>query len=95
MFLFLNKIAPDIQTQGWSNKIVYLAFWCWVLIVIFPLSLTLYRWIEKPGMRAGELCIRLLTGANKKPAAATTEPKGPEGIKVQEPVGTAPTGSAL
>jgi peptidoglycan/LPS O-acetylase OafA/YrhL len=34
------------------------ALLAWVFFVIFPLSLTLYRWIEMPGMRLGEMLIQ-------------------------------------
>jgi len=58
--LFVNVINYTIQRQGWSPLVQYGAFWCWTLVVIFPVSATLYRWIEKPSIRLGEWLIRKL-----------------------------------
>jgi peptidoglycan/LPS O-acetylase OafA/YrhL len=58
IFLFLNDILHNIQQQGWKNIVEFGAFWCWALVVIIPISAMLYRWIEQPGVRLGELLIR-------------------------------------
>jgi peptidoglycan/LPS O-acetylase OafA/YrhL len=60
IFLFLNDIVHNIQQQGWNHAVQYAAFWCWTLVVIFPISAMLYRWVEQPGIRLGERLIRKL-----------------------------------
>jgi peptidoglycan/LPS O-acetylase OafA/YrhL len=55
--LFAYVINYNIQRQGWSPLVQYGAFWCWTLVVIFPVSAAIYRWIEKPGIRLGERLI--------------------------------------
>jgi peptidoglycan/LPS O-acetylase OafA/YrhL len=60
--LFAYVINYNIQRQGWSPLVQYGAFWCWTLVVIFPVSATIYRWIEQPGIRLGEWLIRKLNG---------------------------------
>jgi len=62
IFLFANVINYNIRRQGWGLLVQYGAFWCWVLIVVLPVSTMLYHWIEKPGMRLGELIICKLEG---------------------------------
>ena len=61
-FLVLFAIVPLIHMQrlGWSPLVQYVAFWCWTLFVIIPISAMLYRWVEQPGMRLGERLIRKL-----------------------------------
>ncbi len=58
--LFAFSILSNIQRQGWDPLIQYGAFWCWILLVILPVSAMLYRWIEQPGIRLGERLIRKL-----------------------------------
>ena len=58
--LFVSSINYNIWRQGWSPLMQYGAFWCWILVVIFPVSATLYHWIEKSGIRLGEWLIRKL-----------------------------------
>jgi peptidoglycan/LPS O-acetylase OafA/YrhL len=60
IFLFLNVILHNIQEQGWNHIVAFAAFWCWTIVVVFSLSAMLYRWIEQPGVRLGELLIRKL-----------------------------------
>ena len=60
VFLFLNVILHNVQEQGWNHIVAFAAFWCWTIVVVFSLSATLYRWIEQPGVRLGELLIRKL-----------------------------------
>lgn len=60
IFLFLNDIVHNLQQQSWNHAVQYAAFWCWTLAVIFPISATLYRWVEQPGIRLGERLIRKL-----------------------------------
>ncbi len=60
LFLFLKDMLHNIHQQGWKNIVEFGAFWCWALVVIIPISAMLYRWIEQPGVRLGELLIRKL-----------------------------------
>ena len=61
-FLILFAAVPlaNLRRQGWSPLVQYGAFWCWALVVILPISVMLYRWIELPGIRLGERLIRKL-----------------------------------
>lgn len=60
MFLFAYFIAYNIRKQGGTALIQYSAFWFWTLVIIFPVATMLYRWVEQPGIRAGEWLIRKL-----------------------------------
>ena len=60
LYLFGKIILPNIQQQDWGPLVQYGTFWCWILLVILPVSGMLYRWIEQPGMRLGEQLIRKL-----------------------------------
>jgi peptidoglycan/LPS O-acetylase OafA/YrhL len=59
ILVFLNYIYPTLQSQGFGKGVAYFAFYMWALVVIIPISLTLYRWIEMPGIRVGELLIKI------------------------------------
>ncbi len=78
IFLFLNAIDSSLGSQGWNHIVQYGAFWCWILIVIIPVSMTLYRWVEVPGMRIGELIIRKLEAQKKKPIVVTRSDDYPQ-----------------
>jgi peptidoglycan/LPS O-acetylase OafA/YrhL len=56
LFLYMNVLLP--QFQGWGGMIKYVGLLAWIMFLIIPISLTLYRWIEMPGMRLGEAIIR-------------------------------------
>jgi peptidoglycan/LPS O-acetylase OafA/YrhL len=56
IFLYVNVILP--QFQGWGGMIKYIGLIAWIVFLIIPVSLTLYRWIEMPGMRLGEALIQ-------------------------------------
>lgn len=71
ILLFLNAIYPTLQAQGFGHQVAYLAFYAWALFVIIPVSLTLYRWIEMPGIRLGELVIKRITRQPGKKDATT------------------------
>ena len=60
MLLFMNAIDINILKQGFTKAIAYFAFCGWMLVVIVPLALTWYRWVEMPGMRLGECIIQRL-----------------------------------
>lgn len=62
IFLFLNDILHTIEQQGWNHVVAFGALWCWMLVVIMPISAMLYRWIEQPGIHIGEWLIRKLEG---------------------------------
>jgi len=60
MSLFVTVPLVNLRRQGWSPLVQYGAFWCWTLVVILPISVMLYRWIEQSGMRLGERLVRKL-----------------------------------
>ena len=66
MLLFMNAIGINILKQGFKPAIDYFAFLGWILVVIVPLALTCYRWVEMPGMRLGERIIQKL-GKKREP----------------------------
>jgi peptidoglycan/LPS O-acetylase OafA/YrhL len=57
MSLFVNAVGRSLQQQGQSPVAEYGTFWCWTLIIVFPVATMLYRWIEQPGIRMGEWLI--------------------------------------
>jgi len=57
---FASLINYSIRQQGLGPLVQYSILWCWVLIVIIPISAMLYHWIELPGMRLGERLVRKL-----------------------------------
>jgi peptidoglycan/LPS O-acetylase OafA/YrhL len=65
ILLYMNVLLP--QFQGWGAMIKYTGLMAWILFIIFPISLTLYRWIEMPGMRLGEMLIQQLEKLKKRP----------------------------
>jgi peptidoglycan/LPS O-acetylase OafA/YrhL len=60
IILFVSIINYHIRQQGLNSLVQYGALWCWVLVVILPISAMLYHWIEQPGMCLGERLIRKL-----------------------------------
>jgi peptidoglycan/LPS O-acetylase OafA/YrhL len=66
MILFMNAIGINILKQGFIPAVDYFAFCGWILVVIVPLALTWYRWIEMPGMRLGEYMLQKL-GKKREP----------------------------
>jgi peptidoglycan/LPS O-acetylase OafA/YrhL len=56
LFLYMNAVLPHFQ--GWGGMIKYVGLMAWIMFLIIPISLTLYRWIEMPGMRLGEALIQ-------------------------------------
>lgn len=52
-------IAPLHQSVHPTSLLIGL-LWVWVLVIIIPISLASYLWIEKPGMRLGEKLQRKL-----------------------------------
>jgi peptidoglycan/LPS O-acetylase OafA/YrhL len=58
---FRASVEPSVH--HWSHPMVYGLYWVWVLLVVFPLSLTSYLLLEKPWMQLGE---RLRSGSGKQ-----------------------------
>jgi peptidoglycan/LPS O-acetylase OafA/YrhL len=56
LFVFMNIMI--YQFHGIGHGVQLVALLAWVFFVIFPISLTFYRWIEMPGMRLGETLIQ-------------------------------------
>jgi peptidoglycan/LPS O-acetylase OafA/YrhL len=79
-FLLLFMDMMSHRFQGLAASIQLTALLAWVFFVIFPLSLTLYRWVEMPGMRLGETLIQRIEKRKKQPPV---EPAG--NIPNQEP----------
>jgi peptidoglycan/LPS O-acetylase OafA/YrhL len=65
LFVFINVIGQ--QPQGTRHSLQLIALLGWVFFVIFPISLMLYRWIEMPGMRLGEMLIQKIDKLKKGP----------------------------
>lgn len=74
-FLFVYLRFMSDQFQGWRFVIGLMTLLAWVIFVIFPISLTLYRWIEMPGMRFGEVLIRRIE--KRKKGSLTHVPNNP------------------
>jgi peptidoglycan/LPS O-acetylase OafA/YrhL len=55
---FLGNVGTNITSAGFSLIVKYCASYVWVLVIVFPVALASYRWIEMPGMRLGEYIIR-------------------------------------
>jgi peptidoglycan/LPS O-acetylase OafA/YrhL len=53
VFLFADHIAPTLVQHGFHRPMEYLSLWCWTIAVILPVSLFMYRYVEKPGIRVG------------------------------------------
>jgi len=64
LFLFMNML--NTQFQGVPHGVQLVALLAWVVFIIFPISLTLYRWVEMPGMRLGELFLQWIEKRRKK-----------------------------
>src|SRR5262249_36622759 len=65
LLLFMNIMTQ--QPKGTPHSVQLIALLAWVVFIIFPVSLTLYRWIEMPGMRLGEMLIQRLEKSKKRP----------------------------
>jgi len=76
IFLYMNVLLP--QFVGWSGTVKYMGLAAWTIFIIFPISLTLYRWIEMPGMRLGELLIRRFERVKKGPPVDVANNTGTE-----------------
>ncbi len=71
LFVFMNIMSH--QFHGIGHGVQFVALLAWVFFVIFPISLTLYRWIEMPGMRLGETLIQKIEKLHKgKPPVIST-----------------------
>jgi len=88
LFLFMNIMSQ--QFQGVGHRVQFVALLAWVFFVIFPISLTLYRWIEMPGMRLGETLIQKIEKLKKgKPPVISTRtpiqeaPSTPSEVEMQ------------
>ncbi|MEO7021732.1 MAG: acyltransferase [Ktedonobacteraceae bacterium] len=64
LFLFADIMSRN--SVGWHMPIKFVALLAWTLFVIFPVSLTLYRWIEMPGMRLGEVLVQRIERLKKQ-----------------------------
>ena len=72
LFLFMHIMSQ--QSLGMGQGVQFVALLAWVFFVIFPISLTLYRWIEMPGMRLGEMIIQKIEKSKKGKQAAISTP---------------------
>ena len=53
LFLFVDAVAPRLLQYGLHHRGEYVALWCWAIAIILPVSIFLYRYVEKPGIRFG------------------------------------------
>jgi peptidoglycan/LPS O-acetylase OafA/YrhL len=53
LFLFADAVAPKILQYGLRHRGEYVALWFWAIAIILPVSVFLYRYVEKPGIRVG------------------------------------------
>jgi len=82
LILFINIMS---QRQRMGHGLELVALLAWVFFVIFPLSLTLYRWIEVPGMRLGEMLIQKIA-KSKEHNPTDISPSGPKQELISVPV---------
>lgn len=66
LLLMFRSILMN-QFQGLGNDVKLIALFAWVIFVIFPISLTMYRWVEMPGMRLAEALVQTLKRFQKQP----------------------------
>lgn len=52
LVLFVTRVLPVFHLT--NVYVIYLLYWLWVLLVIFPFSLLFFTLIEKPFMRLGD-----------------------------------------
>lgn len=64
LFLYMNAILPQIR--NWGRYMAYVGIVAWILFVIFPIVLALYRWVEMPGVRLGEAMLRWIEILKKR-----------------------------
>ena len=74
---FQAYFLPKFQALDWALDTQYMIFVFWVVVTVFPLAITFYRWIEVPGVRLGEWICRWLERERGG--------KGTEGIAVALP----------
>ena len=87
LFLFINFIVYNLRSHGFPHSLEYFAFCCWTIFLVFPLSLTFYRWIEMPGIRLGEFLIKMMANRKKgQGQVANTEKTVPTEAQTQESV---------
>jgi peptidoglycan/LPS O-acetylase OafA/YrhL len=65
MLLYANSVGVHLVQQGFRHSIEYVVFYWWVLVIILPLALAWYRWIEVPGVRLGEFLFQFLSRRGK------------------------------
>ena len=63
---FQAYFLPKFQALSWTSGGQYVVFAFWVIVAVFPLSITFYRWIEMPGIRLGERACRWLEKGYKE-----------------------------
>ena len=91
LFVLINILSK--QPQGTRHSVQFIALLGWVFFVIFPVSLTLYRWIEMPGMRLGELLLQKLETIKKRDVV-TPPVAVPEATPVADCADASPSPSA-
>ncbi|EFH89876.1 acyltransferase family protein [Ktedonobacter racemifer] len=72
--LLLFKESIINQFNGLGNSMKLIALLAWVFFIIFPISLTFYRWMEMPGMRLGEMLIRKIEKPKKEHSRGVSIP---------------------
>jgi peptidoglycan/LPS O-acetylase OafA/YrhL len=76
--LFLFPVYRWIYGAGFPLTVSFLACYAVTLTVVISLAAVTYRWIEKPGMRAGKLLIaRLSAGYSPTPTSSGISARAP------------------
>jgi peptidoglycan/LPS O-acetylase OafA/YrhL len=84
ILLFVHSVGTNLAHEGFRPIIEYGVFYIWVLVIVFPLAVASYRWVEMPGMRLGEYIIQKL---DKKTEQTKNTKKQEERALVLQPVG--------
>jgi peptidoglycan/LPS O-acetylase OafA/YrhL len=98
---FSTSLLPRFQMLGWSQVMQYLAYVLWVLVTTIPLSFALYRWLEMPAIRFGELLCQLVASTPRgtkivpqiQEKVLVAAGKGPISLQEQETTDRPRTGS--
>jgi peptidoglycan/LPS O-acetylase OafA/YrhL len=81
--LFNTRVLPLLHVQNVYK--IYSLYWLWVLLVIFPFALLFFTLVEKPFMRIGDRCRKVIErryGAKREAPEASPTPPQPEPQKV-------------
>jgi peptidoglycan/LPS O-acetylase OafA/YrhL len=72
---FTTTVLTSLHQSVHPTSLLIGLLWVWVLIVVIPISLASYLWIEKPGMRLGEKLQRKLIKPRQATSSASQQGK--------------------